>query len=195
MRRKAYYLGINYNYNNNNRLVCSDKQMTFDNKSWYLLYCKAKEERRAFDNLKNQGVESFFPTMQVEKIIRKKRVHVDTALFPNYLFVAIDEQHANFNSIRSTRGVIDFVKFGNIYTKVPACLVDQLQLKQSMRDNSGVDDPLFNKGETVVIQQGAFKGIEAIYDCTDGLERSMLLINLLNNATKLSIGNDEFASK
>jgi transcriptional antiterminator RfaH len=169
--------------------------MTCDDKSWYLLYCKTKEESRAFDNLKNQGVESFFPTMQVEKIIRKKRVHVDIALFPNYLFVAIDEQHANFNSIRSTRGVIDFVKFGNTYTKVPSSLVAQLQLKQSIRDNSGVDEPLFDKGETVVIQQGAFKGIEAIYDCTDGLERSMLLINLLNNATKLSIGNDEFTGK
>ena len=169
--------------------------MTFDEKSWYLLYCKAKEENRAFDNLKNQGVESFFPTMQVEKIIRKKRVLVDIALFPNYLFVSIDEQHANFNSIRSTRGVIDFVKFGNVYTKVPTGLVAQLQLKQAMRDNSGVDEPLFNKGEKVVIQQGAFKGIEAIYDCTDGLERSMLLINLLNKATKLSVNNDEFTGR
>lgn len=158
---------------------------------WYLLYCKGKEEFRALTNLKNQGIDSFYPTMKIGKIVRNKKTCKDVAIFPNYLFVAIDKQTANFNSIRSTRGVIDFVKCGANYTKVPSALVAELKAKQVCRDQSTNTLTVFSEGEKVVIQDGAFKGIEAIYQCDDGLERSMLLIRLINKPTTMSVCNTE----
>jgi len=158
---------------------------------WYLLYCKGKEELRALTNLKNQGFESFYPTMKVEKKVRNKQVCKDVAIFPNYLFVEIDKETANFNSIRSTRGVIDFVKCGARYTKVPTVLVAELKAKQACRDKSTNEVSVFSEGEKVIIQDGAFKGIEAIYQCNDGLERAVLLINLINKTTTMSIANTE----
>ncbi|NQZ51885.1 MAG: transcription/translation regulatory transformer protein RfaH [Moritella sp.] len=169
--------------------------MADDKRDWYLLYCKGKEEPRALTNLKNQGIDSFYPTMTVEKKLRNKLIFKDIAIFPNYLFVAIDKNTANFNSIRSTRGVIDFVKCGSNYTKVPATLVMELRAKQRYRDKSVNEVTVFSEGETVIIQDGAFKGIEAIYQCKDGLERSMLLINLINNITTMSVANGEIKSK
>lgn len=169
--------------------------MTDIKKDWYLLYCKGKEELRALTNLKNQGIESFFPTMTVEKKVRNKLICKDVAIFPNYLFVEIDKETANFNSIRSTRGVIDFVKCGTNYTKVPATLVAELKVKQLCRDKSINEVVVFSKGEKVIIQDGAFKGIEAIYQCKHGLERSVLLINLLNSSTSMSVANAEIKSK
>ncbi|QUM79973.1 transcription/translation regulatory transformer protein RfaH [Moritella sp. 5] len=164
-------------------------------KEWYLLYCKGKEEVRAQVNLKNQGIESFYPTMKMEKKVRSKLVYKDVVIFPNYLFVEIDTLAANFNSIRSTRGVIDFVKCGKHYTKVPANLVAELKEKQQCRDKPEIEVTLFTEGEKVIIQDGAFKGIEAIYQCKDGLERSMLLINLINNTTTMSVANAEIKNK
>jgi len=169
--------------------------MANSKKDWYLLYCKGKEEVRALNNLKNQGIESFFPTMKMEKKIRNKLVCKDVVIFPNYLFVEIDQSTANFNSIRSTRGVIDFVKYGANYTKVPTTLVDELKAKQLCRDKSENEVTVFTEGEKVLIQDGAFKGIEAIYQCKDGLERSVLLINLINNTTTMSVANSEIKSK
>jgi len=169
--------------------------MTDDKKDWFLLYCKGKEELRALTNLKNQGIESFYPTMCVEKKLRNKLIFQDIAIFPNYLFVEIDKNTANFNSIRSTRGVIDFVKCGANYTKVPTALVAELKAKQLCRDQSANEVTVFSEGEKVIIQDGAFKGIEAIYQCKDGLERSMLLINLINKTTTMSVANTEIKTK
>ncbi|WP_255554575.1 transcription/translation regulatory transformer protein RfaH [Moritella sp. 24] len=169
--------------------------MMENQRGWYLLYCKGKEEVRALTNLKNQGIDSFFPTMKVEKVVRKKLTCVDVVIFPNYLFVEIDAQTANFNSIRSTRGVIDFVKCGANYTKVPTSLITELKSKQLLRDKAPNETSLFNHGDKVVIQDGAFKGIEAIYQCKDGLERSILLINLINKTAEMSIANAEIKNK
>ncbi|MFT5809065.1 MAG: transcriptional antiterminator RfaH [Moritella dasanensis] len=164
-------------------------------KDWYLLYCKGKEELRALMNLENQGYESFFPIMKVEKKVRNKLTCIDVVMFPNYLFVEIDTDTANFNSIRSTRGVIDFVKCGANYTKVPTALVEALKVKQSCRDKSAKEVKVYSEGEKVIIQDGPFKGMEAIYQCKDGLERSVLLINLIHNVTTLCIPNAEIKSK
>ena len=169
--------------------------MADDKKDWYLLYCKGKEEPRALTNLKNQGIDSFYPTMTVEKKLRNKLIFKDIAIFPNYLFVAIDKNTANFNSIRSTRGVIDFVKCGANYTKVPAALVAELRATQRCRDKSVNEVTVFSAGEKVIIQDGAFKGIEAIYHCKDGLERSVLLINLINKTTTMNVANAKIISK
>ncbi|PKH07181.1 transcription/translation regulatory transformer protein RfaH [Moritella sp. Urea-trap-13] len=169
--------------------------MTDIKKDWYLLYCKGKEELRALTNLKNQGIDSFFPTMKVERKVRNKLTSKEVVIFPNYLFVEIDKETANFNSIRSTRGVIDFVKCGANYTKVPVALVAELKVKQLCRDKSADEVTEYNAGEQVIIQEGPFKGIEAIYQCKDGLERAVLLINLIHNVTTMSVANAEIKSK
>jgi hypothetical protein len=54
----------------------------------------------------------FFPKMaQVTKKKGLKQIALKP-LFPNYLFIHLDKQVANFNAIRSTRGVGSFVRFG-----------------------------------------------------------------------------------
>lgn len=83
-----------------------------DSDNWFLLYCKGKEEQRAVDNLKNQGIESFFVSIPIEKIIRGKKAIREVPLFPNYVFVKLDIKNDNFNSVRSTRGVVNFIKCG-----------------------------------------------------------------------------------
>ncbi|MCQ4504528.1 transcription/translation regulatory transformer protein RfaH, partial [Vibrio parahaemolyticus] len=46
-------------------------------KRWYLLYCNRGEQIRAKQHLENQGVECFYPTEEVEKILRGKRQKVE----------------------------------------------------------------------------------------------------------------------
>lgn len=168
----------------------NDDIKEYTNKNWYLLYCKSREEGRAQTNLENQGVESFFPTIQIEKILRKQKIVVDEALFPSYLFVYIDPEHPVFPRIRSTRGVFDFVRFGGKVTTVPNLLVDQLKnLSKELHQAGVTPKKLFEKGDKIEIKSGPFKGIKAIYSCHDGLERSILLLNILNKEQKLPFDN------
>ncbi|MGL5339920.1 MAG: transcription termination/antitermination NusG family protein, partial [Aeromonas veronii] len=39
-------------------------------KKWYLAYCKPKEEARARAHLDAQGIESYYPMVEIEKLRR-----------------------------------------------------------------------------------------------------------------------------
>ncbi|WP_371378377.1 transcription/translation regulatory transformer protein RfaH [Thalassotalea aquiviva] len=166
--------------------------MTDQRKSqWYVLTSKPREEQRAYDNLQNQGYEVFLP--KVSKI--KKRNGAKTValepLFPNYLFIRLDNQIDNFNAIRSTRGVGNFVRFGVSPAVIDPRLIDQIRLDtdSATQPKSLEELHAFKKGEKVEITDGPFKGLDAIYQTKDGLERSILLINLLGQPNEVAIDN------
>lgn len=152
--------------------------------NWFLLYCKGREEQRAVDNLKNQNIESFFVSIPIEKIIRGKKVIREVPLFPNYVFVKLDIKNDNFNSVRSTRGVVNFIKCGIEYINVPLSLIDNL--KNYHQNQTQV---IFKQNDKLFIKDGPFKGLSAIYQCADGLERSVVLINFLQKKTQIKINN------
>ncbi|WP_434341243.1 transcription/translation regulatory transformer protein RfaH [Motilimonas cestriensis] len=157
---------------------------------WYLLYCKPKEEAKASLHLANQGIESFYPTINIEKCVRGKKKLVVEILFPSYLFVNIDPLRDNFNAIRSTRGVNDFVKFGGRYASVAADLVEYLSTSIDQDQHAQrVLTQLPTPGDKMRVESGPFAGLEAIYQCNDGLERSVLLIKLINQWQKISLPN------
>ena len=158
--------------------------MNNEENDWFLLYCKGKEEQRAVDNLKNQDIKSFFVSAPIEKIIRNKKVIKEEPLFPNYIFVKLNIKTNNFNSVRSTRGVIDFVRCGIEYIKVPISLVDNLK-KYHKKEAERV----FNKDDKLFINSGPFKNLDAIYQCADGLERSVVLVNILQKQSRVKIPN------
>ncbi|MFT6904698.1 MAG: transcriptional antiterminator RfaH [Oleiphilaceae bacterium] len=159
---------------------------------WFVVYCKSREELRAQQNLQNQGVQSFFPKIRKQKIIRGKKVTVEEALFPNYLFIFIDQQHINFTRIRSTRGINDFVRFGGDIATVPQKLIQKLEGVCHSINNIDVDTAsLFKSGDKVEVLGGSFRGLTAIFSEQDGLQRSMLLFNILNQEKKISFNNED----
>lgn len=50
---------------------------------------------------------------------------------------------------------------------------------------------LFKNGDKVNIVSDPFKGATTIFSSNDGLERSMLLLNVLNQENKISFRNKE----
>ena len=164
------------------------------NKQWFVVYCKSREENRACQQLHNQGIASFFPKIKKTKILRGKKTVIEEPLFPSYLFVNIDMHDANFTSIRWTRGINDFIRFGGQIATVHDELIEQLQNICYVLNNLDPDeDPksLLKNGDKVEIISGAFKGATAIFSSEDGLERSMLLLNILNQEKSISFCNKE----
>ncbi|MGO1295957.1 MAG: transcription/translation regulatory transformer protein RfaH [Vibrio sp.] len=161
-------------------------------KSWYLLYCKRGEQRRAKLNLENQGVECYYPEVRVEKVLRNKRQVVKEPLFPSYVFICFDvELGPSFTSIRSTRGVVDFVRFG----AQPKCISEQLVSDLQSVEEQGllvVQKQVPQKGEQMMVTGGQFAGIEAVYQEPDGETRSIMLVKMINQKVELSIDNKNF---
>ena len=47
-------------------------------------------------------------------------------------------------------------------------------------------------GDKVVVDQGIYQGLDAIYHSSDGLERSVLLIKMLEQQATLVLNNTDF---
>lgn len=153
--------------------------------SWYLLFCKSRQEARVQANLQNQGIESFFAQLQVEKIIRGRRTLKESALFPNYLFVKLNPHTGNFAAVKNTRGVSGFVSYGASYQLVPEQLINELKNCEQAQGSNNLPQP----GDLVYFNNGSFKDIQAIYKEPDGDMRSILLVNLLNKQVEMSVEN------
>ncbi|MCW8995927.1 MAG: transcription/translation regulatory transformer protein RfaH [Psychromonas sp.] len=161
-------------------------------KQWFVVYCKSREELRAQQNLENQGIHSFFPKVRRQKMLRGKKTVAEEALFPNYLFILIDQEDANFSRIRSTRGINDFVRFGGKIASVSEKLIKQLKAACHSINKFELDTRFqLKKGDKVEIVNGSFQGVTAIFKEQDGLERSILLLNILNQENKVSFSNKD----
>ncbi|GAA3551204.1 transcription/translation regulatory transformer protein RfaH [Zobellella aerophila] len=159
---------------------------------WYLAHCRPREEERAQQNLNNQGVEAYYPHVEIEKLVRGKRVQRIEALFPGYIFLRTDLEITSSATIGSTRGIRTLVRFGTYPCEVPGQLVYELMARADSDELRGVMSTLPKTGDKVVISQGPFRGLEAIYQEPDGEQRAILLLTLLHKETKASIANTDY---
>jgi transcriptional antiterminator RfaH len=159
-------------------------------KQWYLIYCKRGEQARAKVHLENQKVECYYPEMKIEKILRGKKQQVLEPLFPSYIFVYFDfEQGPTFTTVRSTRGVTDFIRFGLHPKVIDAELVEEL--RRFLPNAKSANTNLPKQGDVVRIKSGQFEGIEAIYQESDGEKRSIMLVKMINQEVPMSIDNKD----
>lgn len=158
---------------------------------WYLAAAKPRQELRAVENLKNQGIECFCPQVKVERLVRGKKVLKQEALFSGYLFVCLSQKDPNWHKVRSTRGVRDWIRFSGNVAKLPKELVD------SLIDTEGAEtERVINRiepGGKVRILTGPFAGLQAIFEKEDGEKRSMILVDFLGKTNRLKVENQQIA--
>lgn len=146
--------------------------------SWYLLQCKPRQDVRAEENLLRQGYPCFRPLLHREKLSGGRIQKIEESLFPGYLFIQLNAQ-GNWAPLRSTRGVSRLVVFNGYPLPVSAQLIEQLrQRSQLTAVQTAV--PALQAGEKVRITEGPFAELEAIFHSMDGLQRAVLLLNMLN---------------
>lgn len=153
--------------------------------SWHVIHTKPRQEILALNNLQRQGYECYLPLMRIERI-RRRQAEVSTEpMFPRYLFIRLDssDQGKSWTPIRSTLGVSQLVRFGQNASSVPDALVDLLR----QRENVMPTEAMFQKGEAVVINEGPFVGLEAIYQTTDADRRTFILLEILSKPVTMQI--------
>ena len=159
---------------------------------WLLLQVKPRQEQRALANLECQGGQCYCPQVLSEKLVRGKRVQVQEALFPGYVFFYSNptQDGLTYTTIHSSRGVSKIVRFGAHYAAIPQALVDHIKQREAQKQEATTHSSLPQKGDKVAILEGPFRGLQAIYQQAQGDKRSLLLIDLLNQQSKISLENN-----
>ena len=154
---------------------------------WYLVHTKPRQERIALINLERQGYACYLPLIPEEKLRQRKLAIVDEPLFPRYLFIrqGCGENAKDRGPVRSTRGVSRLVAFGN----EPACVDESLihLLRARERSARSAPVPFFSPDEQLRLVDGAFAGIDAVYQMTDAEGRAMVLIELLSKSVQMTV--------
>lgn len=162
--------------------------MTQDNPKsnfhWYLLQTKFRQERKAAQELEQQNITVFLPLYRSEKIIKGVKVIKEEPLFPRYVFAWLNIENINWTSVRSTRGISNFVAFGN----GPA-IVDQAIINELRQIDLLPKEAYFKIGEKVKIARGALKGLYGVYQNVHGSSRSYILLEFMQQYQYLSIDN------
>ena len=154
-------------------------------KNWYLIKTKPRQEKKAKQNLENQGYVAFYPIAKINNRL--------VALFPGYLFVQLNEKTQKFSPINSTKGVLYFVKFGLNFAKVPTSVIEFIKTNQHITTEKLINLNKFKPGDKVQISDGVFKDWTAILKCYSSNERVILLMNLFGREQTLSFKEESVA--
>ena len=148
-------------------------------KHWYLVKTKSKQEDIAILNLENQNFHVYCPNA----LIRNK----NEVLFPGYIFIQLDKDTQNWSPIRSTKGILYFVRFGLSYAKIPDNIIEFIKTNQLNTAEKLKNINKFKSGDKVQITDGVFKNCIAIFKSYKSDERVILLMNLLGQQQKLTV--------
>jgi len=153
-------------------------------RSWYLVYCKPRQETVARENLARQGYETYLPFMREARRRQGKRVAAVAPMFPRYLFVHLSNQTDNWAPIRSTLGVVSLIRFGQAAARVPDDLIAALKSREDAQGIQILPVEEYKPGGRVRITQGSFAGYEGIFQASSGRDRVTVLLDVLGRRAR-----------
>lgn len=160
---------------------------------WYAVHTKARDELLAEENLRRQGFHTFLPRIKAARRRRGRWHEVIEPLFPGYLFIRLDMLTQDSFPIRSTRGALGLVRFGDAPAIVPKELVEQLITAATEGPGVVPQEHLFQPGDQVEILSGPFIGLPATILAETGEERVQVFLDLLGRTNKVRISRHQIA--
>ena len=93
--------------------------------------------------------------------------------------------------MRSTRGVVGLVRFGEQPAVVPDEVIDVLLQREDSASGLHQDNrPLFCAGQPVKLMEGPLAGMEGIFAQEDGEQRVTVLLELLGKTNRIRVSRD-----
>jgi transcriptional antiterminator RfaH len=154
--------------------------------NWYALYTKPRKEQKVADQLKRLGFTVYLPLKAEIKQWSDRKKKVVSPLFSSYVFIQIEE------SKRAEVFIIDGVLNYVFWLGSPAIIRnEEMELMRNEIDkpNREIIVTALQAGELVQVQQGVFKGQQAVLQYISGQKAHLFLpslgIKLVINRTSL----------
>ena len=94
--------------------------------------------------------------------------------------------------MRSTLGVSNLVRFGYDYATVTDEIIEGLRRRADPQTGlHRLEQPAFRRGGTVRILEGPFERLEGLFECYEGEERALILLEVLGRATRVRVPLDQ----
>ena len=161
--------------------------------NWIVLTTHPHREDFAIENLVRQDYEAYCP-MIVKRIKHARRVYdAKRPLFPGYIFVERPAQRHLWRPLLGTFGVRSVVCNGETPSLLPAGFVESLKAREVDGAIQKPEMP-FKPGQSVIINGGPFDGLVGqILEIRES-DRVLLLLNILNQQTRVRVDTNMLRS-
>ena len=159
-----------------------------DNKKWFAIYVKSRNEKKVFRQLENMGIESFLPLITRIKRWSDRMKRVEEPLFRSYLFVRLqpNDETAKLN-VRKVSGVVRFVSIEDAPVPVPDNQI--AAIKTYIADNTlhEVNCEDYKEGELVIIKSGHMRDLIGRFVKINGKHRVIINIESVGQSLPIDV--------
>lgn len=159
---------------------------------WFCIHTRPAKEQQAVQYCSDVlRVQTYFPRLQCQRVIRRVKRVVTRPLFPRYFFCRIDPaQH--FRALRYAPEVIDVVSFGGQPAIVPEEVITTLQGWAGETVDLLQFQTTCRVGDHVRIVNGPLRGLEAVVCAeTKDPERVAVLLSILSCGARVTINRSD----
>ena len=162
---------------------------------WLVARTKPNSEQIAIRNIRNQRFEFYFPKIKEQRVKRGKKVLVEQALFPGYLFVKV-EGLRDWTSLKYTYGVHSVIMSSQSSPAwVSEAILEDLRRREDETGFIVLPQPRrLAEGDIATIKSGPFQGQKALVHRMPVKDRQRVLLELLGNKIKVLIDESDLVS-
>jgi transcription antitermination factor NusG len=167
-----------------------------DEKNWYVMQTKPRNEQLVYRQVEQKGIESFLPLVEKISIWADRKKKINVPLFSGYVFVYATEVE-RIQAITNTSGALRYI----FYDKHPAIVKTREieMIKQALLEPEkvSIENKKIKKGDLIIVTRGIFKGMKGFvnefrgnYKLTVNLEELSYSFSIILNSNEVSLLKD-----
>ncbi len=150
-----------------------------DDKKWFAIYVKSRNEKKVFKQLEDIGVESFLPLITRLKQWSDRKKKVEEPLFRSYVFLRHNlKDRKEYYKIMNIQGVVCFVTIEKKPVPIPENQITAIKeyLNDTELQDFNTDD--FKEGQLVRIKSGQMRDLIGRFVQTKGKHNIIIIIEI-----------------
>ena len=150
-----------------------------DDKKWFAIYVKSRNEKKVFKQLEDIGVESFLPLITRLKQWSDRKKKVEEPLFRSYIFIRHDlKDRKEYYKIMNIQGVVCFVTIEKKPVPIPENQITAIKeyLNDTELQDFNTDD--FKEGQLVRIKSGQMRDLIGRFVQPKGKHNIIIIIEI-----------------
>jgi len=160
----------------------SDQEKT----NWYAIYTRPRSEKKVHKLLTENKFYAYLPLITTIRQWSDRKKKVQLPLINSYIFVKIEEK--NLNTVLPIHGVVRILKHLGKPAIIQDYEIENLKILLSDTDSINfIDNIKLNKGDSIIVEKGLFKGLIAECVKLNGKHRVIVRIQGIENIIEVNI--------
>lgn len=150
-----------------------------DDKKWFAIYVKSRNEKKVFKQLEDIGVESFLPLITRLKQWSDRKKKVEEPLFRSYVFLRHNlKDRKEYYKIMNIQGVVCFVTIEKKPVPIPENQITAIKEYLNDIELQGLNTDDFKEGQLVRIKSGQMRDLIGRFVQTKGKHNIIIIIEI-----------------